>query len=236
MTPPNGPIPAGSTLACFVSWTSSPLFGKPRERSRDHRPLNTVPSAAGWWLHLDDTRGVRPRSWPGPRDRRPASEYTSTTPLQVRIDTHAHGSEHPDDPVHAVLDALELTGSEALADIGCGHGRFLAQLTEHGHRRRLVGDDNSTAMVAAADGALGVEGTLGNAEALPLADGEFDRTTDHGRPYAHPSSCWKGPGKSIVPGVGPSIRRCLRGKNFTDLRNVGGLLSHPPRHLSRILG
>ncbi|WP_067865927.1 class I SAM-dependent methyltransferase [Nocardia shimofusensis] len=105
------------------------------------------------------------------------SEYASITPLQVRIDTHARHSEHPDDPVTAVLAALELTGSEALVDIGCGDGRFLAHLAEHGHRGRLVGLDNSTAMVAATDAIPGVEGVLGDAEVLPFADGEFDAVT-----------------------------------------------------------
>ncbi|MGK8465520.1 class I SAM-dependent methyltransferase [Nocardia cyriacigeorgica] len=105
------------------------------------------------------------------------SEYATTTPLQVRIDTHARHSEHPDHPVGTVLAALALTGSEDLADIGCGDGRFLARLAEHRHRGRLVGLDNSTAMVSAADAIPGVEGVLGGAEALPFADDEFDVVT-----------------------------------------------------------
>ena len=105
------------------------------------------------------------------------SEYATTTPLQVRIDTHARHSEHPDDPIATVLAALELTGSEDLADIGCGDGRFLAHLAEHGHRGRLAGLDNAPAMVAAADAIPGVEGVLGNAETLPFADDEFDAVT-----------------------------------------------------------
>jgi SAM-dependent methyltransferase len=106
-----------------------------------------------------------------------SSEYATTTPLQVRIDTHNDHSEHPDDPISAVLDALELTGTEALADIGCGDSRFLAQIAERGHRGRLVGVDTSAAMVAAADTLSGVSGVLGDAEQLPFTDGEFDRTT-----------------------------------------------------------
>ncbi|WP_342216159.1 class I SAM-dependent methyltransferase, partial [Nocardia abscessus] len=95
----------------------------------------------------------------------------------VRIDTHARLSERPDDPVAAVLAALELTGEEALADIGCGDGRFLAHLAEHGHRGRLVGLDNSTAMVAAAEAIPGVHAVHGDAQALPFADDEFDAVT-----------------------------------------------------------
>lgn len=106
-----------------------------------------------------------------------SSEYATTTPLQVRIDTHARHSEHPDDPVATVLDALELTGTEDLADIGCGDGRFLAHLAEHGHHGRLVGLDISTAMVTVAGAVPGVEGVVGDAEALPFADDEFDIVT-----------------------------------------------------------
>ncbi|WP_280203235.1 MULTISPECIES: class I SAM-dependent methyltransferase [Nocardia] len=105
------------------------------------------------------------------------SEYATLNPLQVRIDTHARHSEHHDDPIATVLTALALTGSEDLADIGCGDGRFLARLAENGHRGRLVGLDNSTAMVTAANAIHGVEGVLGDAEALPFGDDEFDAVT-----------------------------------------------------------
>ncbi|GAB4590189.1 class I SAM-dependent methyltransferase [Nocardia sp. IFM 10818] len=105
------------------------------------------------------------------------SEYASATPLQVRIDTHARHSEHPDDPTTAVLDLLDLTGTEALADIGCGDARFFAQLAARGHRGRLVGVDTSTAMVDAARSVPGVEAVLADATQLPFTDSEFDRTT-----------------------------------------------------------
>jgi ubiquinone/menaquinone biosynthesis C-methylase UbiE len=104
------------------------------------------------------------------------SEYATATPLQVRIATHATHSEHPDDPNLAVLDALGMSGTESLADIGCGDARFLAYLTENGHRGRLVGVDNSAAMVSCANAIPGVEGVLGDATSLPFGDGEFDIT------------------------------------------------------------
>ncbi|WP_280183056.1 class I SAM-dependent methyltransferase [Nocardia cyriacigeorgica] len=114
------------------------------------------------------------------------SEYATLNPLQVRIDTHARHSEHPDDPVATVLTALALTGSVDLADIGCGDGRFLARLAEHGHRGRLVGLDYSTAMVTATNTIPGVEGVLGDAEALPLGDDEFDAVTSRHMLYHVP--------------------------------------------------
>ncbi|RBO86537.1 class I SAM-dependent methyltransferase [Nocardia puris] len=106
-----------------------------------------------------------------------ASEYATLSPLQVRIDTHREHSERPDDPVSAVLGALALKGSEALADIGCGDGRFLADLRERGHRGRLVGLDSSAAMVTATAQLPDVRAVLGEAEALPFDDAEFDATT-----------------------------------------------------------
>lgn len=105
------------------------------------------------------------------------SEYADPTPLQVRIDAHARHSEYPDDPAAAVLDVLDLDRRQSLADIGCGDARFLARLAERGHRGRLVGVDNSAAMVAAATSIPGVEAVLGDATALPFTDREFDRTT-----------------------------------------------------------
>lgn len=106
-----------------------------------------------------------------------ASEYADTSPLQVRIDTHARHSEHPDDPVTTVTAALDLHADDDLADIGCGDGRFLAHLTTTGHRGRLVGVDNSLAMVTATATVPGVDAVLAEAATLPFADNEFDRTT-----------------------------------------------------------
>ncbi|MEU1984430.1 methyltransferase domain-containing protein [Nocardia sp. NPDC019395] len=105
------------------------------------------------------------------------SEYASPIPLQARIATHQEHSEHPDDPSTAVLAALELTGTEDLADIGCGDARFLAHLHAAGHIGRLVGVDTSAAMVAAAAAIGGVTAVSGDAQNLPVRDGEFDACT-----------------------------------------------------------
>ncbi|MFI7670195.1 class I SAM-dependent methyltransferase [Nocardia sp. NPDC049526] len=105
------------------------------------------------------------------------AEYAEPTPLKVRIDTHERYSEFPDDPTANVLTALELTGTEHLADIGCGDARFLAHLADNGHRGPLVGIDTSPAMVAAANGVPGVRGVFGSADRIPFDDNSFDALT-----------------------------------------------------------
>ncbi|MBH0777839.1 class I SAM-dependent methyltransferase [Nocardia bovistercoris] len=105
------------------------------------------------------------------------AEYLDPTPLRVRIDTHRRYSENDHHPTEDVLDALALTGAEALADIGCGDARFLADLVAAGHRGPLVGVDTSPAMVAAARTVPGVAGVLADAERMPFEDGTFDALT-----------------------------------------------------------
>ncbi|MET8650509.1 class I SAM-dependent methyltransferase [Nocardia aurea] len=105
------------------------------------------------------------------------AEYADPTPLRVRIDTHEHYSESANHPTADVLAALELSGTEHLADIGCGDARFLAELVTAGHHGRLVGIDNSPAMVAAADLVPGVLGVLADAERIPFDDNTFDALT-----------------------------------------------------------
>jgi len=105
------------------------------------------------------------------------TEYATLTPLQVRIDTHQRYSEHPDDPDTAVLNALALTGTEVLADIGCGTARFLARLATGGHSGQLIGVDQSPAMVAAARAVNGVHAIQADASRLGFDDGELDVLT-----------------------------------------------------------
>lgn len=105
------------------------------------------------------------------------TEYLDPSPLRVRIDTHEHFSERADRPTEDVLDALDLSGGEYLADIGCGDARFLAGLVAAGHRGPLIGVDTSPVMVAAADTLPGVRGILADAERMPFEDNTFDAVT-----------------------------------------------------------
>jgi SAM-dependent methyltransferase len=81
------------------------------------------------------------------------------------------------DLVATVLDLAGLTGTEIVADIGCGNGIYLAGLTSRGHAGRVLGADLSPGMLAAArTGAPQADVILGDATALPVADSVADVT------------------------------------------------------------
>jgi SAM-dependent methyltransferase len=81
------------------------------------------------------------------------------------------------DLVAAVLDHAALTGAEAVLDVGCGNGGYLAGLARRGHRGRVVGADLSPGMLAAAQEAAPIARLIcGDAAALPLADARVDVT------------------------------------------------------------
>jgi ubiquinone/menaquinone biosynthesis C-methylase UbiE len=74
-----------------------------------------------------------------------------------------------------VLEALELTAEDRLLDVGCGGGAFLRHVRET-VGCEVAGVDHSRAMVRLA----APYAALGDAQALPFADGEFERVvTSH---------------------------------------------------------
>jgi ubiquinone/menaquinone biosynthesis C-methylase UbiE len=80
------------------------------------------------------------------------------------------------DPLQrASLDALELRGTDRLLDVGCGTGSASRAAAEQG--ASVVGIDLSSQMIGQASrlaaGRGGVRFALGDAEALPFADGAF---------------------------------------------------------------
>jgi SAM-dependent methyltransferase len=70
-----------------------------------------------------------------------------------------------------VLSLAGLHGDETVADVGCGNGLYLAELTRRGHAGRVLGIDLSTGMLAAARSrAPGAGLVAADAAALPLRD------------------------------------------------------------------
>jgi SAM-dependent methyltransferase len=81
------------------------------------------------------------------------------------------------DLVATVLDLAGLAGHETVADIGCGNGKYLAELARRGHAGRLLGADLSPGMLASTRAVTPTAAvTVADAERLPLADGAADIT------------------------------------------------------------
>ncbi|MHB1596760.1 MAG: class I SAM-dependent methyltransferase [Streptosporangiaceae bacterium] len=110
------------------------------------------------------------------RDVLTGSQYRTDSNLAARRSIYAFQRPGIDLPA-VVLDLARLHGTEAVADIGCGNGAYLAELNRRGHRGSVVGIDMSAGMLAAARGAVpGVTVLRGDAGRLPLADACVDVT------------------------------------------------------------
>jgi SAM-dependent methyltransferase len=97
-------------------------------------------------------------------------QYRSDVNLAARQSVYAYQVPKID-LAAAVLDLAALAGDESVAEIGCGNGMYLAELTRRRHRGRVLGADLSPGMLTAARTGAPAAGLLvGNAEALPLAD------------------------------------------------------------------
>ncbi len=105
-------------------------------------------------------------------------QYLTTDPLKVRIETHQRYSEREIDLDAVCREALALSGSQGVLDVGCGPGWFMSHLRRDGVNGRLVGLDRSEAMIAEALGRdRSVEWVVGDVEQLPFSDGEFERVS-----------------------------------------------------------
>jgi SAM-dependent methyltransferase len=105
-----------------------------------------------------------------------AVQYRTDQNLAARQSIYAF--QRPQvDLVATVLDLAGLSGTETVADIGCGNGIYEAGLARRGHAGRLVGVDLSPGMLAATRAAAPGPGlAVGDAATLPLADAAADVT------------------------------------------------------------
>ena len=82
-------------------------------------------------------------------------------------------TRHPDERiVVALCDLLALSQGSLIADIGAGTGNYTSALADHGYSLRAV--EPSSVMRAQAVPHPNVQWLAGNAEAIPLGDGEVD--------------------------------------------------------------
>jgi SAM-dependent methyltransferase len=104
------------------------------------------------------------------------TQYRTDANLAARQSIYAYQEPHID-LVATVLDLAALTGAETVADVGCGNGIYLAGLARRGHRGPILGVDLSPGVLATArTAAPGAGLTVGDAAALPVADGAADVT------------------------------------------------------------
>ncbi|HET7018335.1 MAG TPA: class I SAM-dependent methyltransferase [Streptosporangiaceae bacterium] len=114
---------------------------------------------SNWWTDQPFLRGV---------------QYATDRNLAARQSIYSYQQPRIHLPL-AVLDALDLTGAEIIADVGCGNGIYLAELGRRGHQGGQIGVDASPGMLAAARAQSADAGfAVGDAVALPLRDGAVD--------------------------------------------------------------
>ena len=101
-------------------------------------------------------------------------QYRSDANLVARQSIYAY-QRPPIDLPSVTLDLAGLRGGETVAEVGCGNGAYLAELTRRGHAGRTLGVDLSAGMLRSARMRT-ADATLvaGDAAALPLADGACD--------------------------------------------------------------
>jgi SAM-dependent methyltransferase len=102
------------------------------------------------------------------------TQYGTDANLAARQSIYAY-QRPPVEMARVALDLAALRGGETVADIGCGNGMYLAELTWRGHPGRMLGVDLSVGMLRSARArAPGSALVAGDAAALPLADGACD--------------------------------------------------------------
>lgn len=102
--------------------------------------------------------------------------YASSNPLKTRIETHQRYSDRQLDLDGEVYRLMQLTGDESMLDVGCGPGLFTRYLRGRGHSGRIVGYDQSAAMLVegrghAVAGSYAANWVRGDAMALPFKGG-----------------------------------------------------------------
>jgi SAM-dependent methyltransferase len=116
-------------------------------------------------------------------------QYRTDANLAARQSIYAY--QHPRVNLRArTLELAALTGAEAVADIGCGNGMYLAELARRGHAGPIVGVDLSAGMLHAAHGRAPRAALIaGDAAALPLRDDASDLTLAMHMLYHVPDPC-----------------------------------------------
>ncbi|HTW11089.1 MAG TPA: class I SAM-dependent methyltransferase [Acidimicrobiales bacterium] len=101
-------------------------------------------------------------------------QYRSQANLCARQSIYAYQQPRVDLP-SAVMELAVRTGDEVVADVGCGNGAYVAELSRRGHRGLVAGVDLSVGMLEAARRATPrALFAVGDASALPIRTGAVD--------------------------------------------------------------
>jgi ubiquinone/menaquinone biosynthesis C-methylase UbiE len=105
-------------------------------------------------------------------------QYGDSEKLRIRLETHQHYSERPDDWQEWITSQVDPRPGLTLLDVGCGPGSFHLRLAHHG--MRIVGVDASPGMTREARQQANHQQIRalilqGDAQALPIADQSCDR-------------------------------------------------------------
>lgn len=170
-------------------------------------------------------------------------QYRTDTNLAARQSICAY--QHPPvDLVPRALDLADLTGTETVADIGCGNGAYLAELARRGHSGGMLGADLSVGMLSAARARAPGAGLIAaDAAALPLRDGASELTLAMHMLYHVPSPPVAARELRRVTGPGGQVLVVLNGEDHLRelhdlttraLRQVGGRERVTPGHRLRL--
>ena len=103
-----------------------------------------------------------------------AKQYGDDRNLATRQSIYSY--QRPQLNLHASsIDLAELTGDEAVLDVGCGNGRYLAELRTRGHRGVVCGADLSEGILRTAQTSVaGAPLLVSDVQTLPFATDSFD--------------------------------------------------------------
>jgi SAM-dependent methyltransferase len=103
-----------------------------------------------------------------------ARQYGDDRNLAARQSIYSF--QRPQLNLHASsIDLADLAGDESVRDVGCGNGRYLAELRARGHRGFTCGADLSHGILRNARATAGdVRLLVSDAQALPFASDSFD--------------------------------------------------------------
>lgn len=100
-------------------------------------------------------------------------QYDDSEKLKIRLETHSRYTEGEDDYVQVELHHVAPEPGLLAIDIGCGQGRLVGRLRDRG--LTCIGLDMSGGLLAEARTTIGGQFVRGDAQALPVADAQFDR-------------------------------------------------------------